>query len=234
MPYKLTYSTFGAQAILINWPQEINPQIREDIYHFDAKIQQGLSDSIVETVVAYASLTVFIHPNVKKKVFISKLKGLYNSPLKTQKKERTTWHIPVCYDPSLGLDLVTFAKAKEIHISEVISLHTQPSYEVCFLGFLPGFLYLAGLDSRLKMPRLEKPRAVVPKGSVAIGGEQTGVYPVESPGGWHILGRTPVDFFDLKKSPPSFLKAGDYMKFEAISLEEYQGLSSVGKGENQN
>ena len=220
----LTYSVFGEQAILINWPQEINPKIREDIYLFDTKIKDIFSDIITETVVAYTSLTLFIPPHINKTELIQKLKKLYLSEQKNLKTEQKTWHIPVCYDPTLGLDLTSFAQAKNSAVNEIIEWHTQPLYDVCFLGFLPGFPYLAGLDSRLFMPRLEKPRAIVPKGSVAIGGQQTGVYPVESPGGWHILGRTPVSFFDNQKSTPVFLTAGDRIKFEAISLEEYFSL----------
>ncbi len=230
MTYHLTYSIFGEQAILISWPQEIKSEIREDIYSFDKKIQHQLSDVIEETVVAYCSLTVFPRKGIKKKPLIQHLKSIYHSKQNIPKEDKKIWHIPVCYHPSLGQDIVSFAQAKSMEIAEVIKLHTHPFYDVCFLGFLPGFPYLSGLDARLKTPRLDQPRALVRKGSVAIGGQQTGVYPVDSPGGWHILGRTPISFFDLQQPIPVFLKAGDQIKFEAIELEAYHQLKIKANG----
>ena len=106
-------------------------------------------------------------------------------------------------------------------------MHSAPLYEVYFLGFLPGFPYLGGLDTKLATPRLEIPRISVPKGAVAIGGSQTGVYPSKSPGGWHIIGNTPVSFFDVKQSSPCFLSAGDRLRFIPIPIKEYHHIADL-------
>lgn len=132
--------------------------------------------------------------------------------------------IPVCYDLSLGDDIEDFLKAKSLTIAQLIEIHTQPLYTVYFMGFLPGFPYLEGLDERLHIDRKAIPSQKVRKGSVAIGGKQTGIYPQDSPGGWYTIGHTPVTLFDATKKIPSVCNAGDYIKFYAITLQEHQLL----------
>lgn len=138
--------------------------------------------------------------------------------------EATTHHIPVCYTPRWAPDLTEFAKHKKLSVSDIIQLHTKPDYLVYFLGFLPGFPYLDGLDERLTLPRKRAPSQKIPAGSVAIGGSQTGIYPQESPGGWHVIGRTPLTIFDPKAAAPSFFSAGDRITFYAITGDEYTDI----------
>jgi inhibitor of KinA len=121
--------------------------------------------------------------------------------------------IPVCYGGELGPDLAGVAEHAGLTAEQVVDLHASASYLVYFLGFSPGFPYLGGLPAKLATPRLPAPRKRVPAGSVAIGGNQTGVYPMESPGGWRIIGRTPVRLFDLEAAPPALLRAGDTVRF---------------------
>jgi inhibitor of KinA len=132
--------------------------------------------------------------------------------------------IPVCYGGDYGEDLGTLALAHELAPSKLVELHSAPIYFVGMLGFMPGFPYLCGLDERLITPRRSTPRARVPAGSVAIGGEHTGIYPLESPGGWHLIGRTPVALFDLDADPPSLLLGGDRVRFVAIGPEEFERM----------
>ncbi len=134
--------------------------------------------------------------------------------------------IPVCYGGLYGEDLGALALARELAPSKVIELHTAPTYFVGMLGFMPGFPYLGGLDERLVSPRRATPRPRVPRGSVAIGGEHTGIYPMESPGGWHLIGRTPLALFDLTHSPPSLLQVGDRVRFVAIQADEFERRAS--------
>ncbi|MDN3203748.1 5-oxoprolinase subunit B family protein [Algoriphagus sediminis] len=136
------------------------------------------------------------------------------------------WQIPVCYDPQLAPDLESFARLKNISNSEVIRLHTSSDYKLHFFGFLPGFMYLSGLDPRLFCPRKKVPDLSIPKGSVAIGGNQTGIYPSSSPGGWHVIGRSPISFFEAKSENPVWAKPGDSIRFKAISKEELEELNS--------
>ena len=130
-------------------------------------------------------------------------------------------NIPVCYDISLGIDLPEMSKQKEIPIEEIISIHTSATYNVYMLGFLPGFAYMGIVDDKIATPRLSKPRTNVPAGSVGIAGNQTGIYPLDSPGGWNIIGQTPLQMFDAKKEKPCLVKPGDRIKFIPISLDEF-------------
>ena len=132
--------------------------------------------------------------------------------------------IPVCYGGAFGEDLAGLAEAHGLSADEVIALHGMPVYRVQMLGFAPGFAYLAGLDPRLSTPRRSTPRTRVPGGSVAIGGELTAVYPLDLPGGWHLIGRSPVRFFDPAAEQPSLLVAGDRVRFVRISADEYAAL----------
>ncbi len=135
--------------------------------------------------------------------------------------------IPVCYDRKFGADLDILAKAKNLSTAEVIALHTQPEYLVYFLGFLPGFPYLLGLNEQLHTPRKAVPSREIVAGSVAIGGQQTGIYPQNSPGGWHVIGHCPISIFDATAAQASLFLAGDMIRFEAITLEEHEELSQL-------
>jgi inhibitor of KinA len=138
--------------------------------------------------------------------------------------------IPVCYGGDYGPDLALVAKFAGITETEVVRLHTDEVYTVYMIGFAPGFPYLGGLDSRIAMPRRATPRVSIPAGSVGIAGAQTGVYPNESPGGWQVIGRTPIQLFDAEKLPPSLLRPGNTVRFHPISEDEYRLLKSPPKG----
>ena len=152
---------------------------------------------------------------------ISKLKDLYSSITSQDILTSRLWYIPVCYDESFGIDLEVLSQAKKISKKTIVERHTKAIYAVYFIGFLPGFLYLGGLNSDLHLDRKTTPNLNVKKGSVGIGGKQTGIYPQDSPGGWHIIGNSPLELFNPKQNPPCFLKAGDKVKFHPISKSEY-------------
>jgi inhibitor of KinA len=130
--------------------------------------------------------------------------------------------IPVCYDPEFGLDIEAVAAHHHYSVEEVIRLHTSATYLVYFLGFSPGFAYLGGLPQSLRTPRLATPRSQVAAGSVGIAGDQAGVYPIDSPGGWRLIGRTPVRMFDASANPPARLQPGDQVRFSAIDRSAFQ------------
>ncbi|MDZ7631937.1 MAG: 5-oxoprolinase subunit PxpB [Gemmatimonadaceae bacterium] len=139
----------------------------------------------------------------------------------TPETEREPVPIPVCYGGEFGPDLAVVANTHRTSIEAVIAAHTAGRYRVAMLGFLPGFPYLEGLDPSLHTPRRASPRTSVPAGSVGIGGSSTGVYPFTSPGGWQLIGRTPITLFAPERTPPSLLGPGDLVRFVAISAEEY-------------
>lgn len=135
--------------------------------------------------------------------------------------------IPVCYEAPFSPDLADVAAHCRLSLAAVIALHTRAPYHVCFIGFTPGFAYLAGLAPQLFTPRLSTPRTSVPAGSVALGGEQTGVYPLSTPGGWRLIGRTPLQMFAAERAEPSLLAPGDEVRFIAISRKEFEMASSI-------
>jgi inhibitor of KinA len=130
--------------------------------------------------------------------------------------------IPVCYDPEFGFDLEDVARHSGLDSKEVVGLHCGAEYRVHCLGFTGGFAFLGGLPRKLATPRRNVPRKEIPAGSVAIGGKQTGIYPVTSPGGWNVIGRTPLQLFDPKKNPPVLLRAGNRVQFRSITREEFE------------
>lgn len=221
----LSYKPFGEQAILIEWPQYISDQILEDLLRFKEGIQKEKSHFITDYIIGYHSLTLkYKTPILNYTAEVETLKSIYKKDATSKKKPRFLWEIPVCYDLKFGIDLEEMALKSKLSIDEIRSRHAAKTYTVFFLGFLPGFLYLGGLHSDLFFDRKPTPRLKVPRGAVAIGGKQTGVYPCSSPGGWNLLGKTPIQFFDSTKKQPCFAKAGDQIKFKPISLAKFYQL----------
>lgn len=134
--------------------------------------------------------------------------------------------IPVCYGGSFGPDLEPVAAIRELTLEQAVAIHYAPIYQVCMIGFTPGFPYLGGLDERLWTPRLDTPRRSVPAGSVGIADRQTGIYPMESPGGWRLIGRTPLRLFDASRTEPFLLHPGDRVRFEPISREAFESAQN--------
>lgn len=220
---QLTYKPFGETAILIEWPAQINHEILEDIVAYKTEITRLIK--LKDVIVGYNSLLLVY--NFKIENFQSKvsfLEEIYFDKGVLSNVNVTHWEIPVCYDLSFGVDLKLISEDKKLTIKQVIQLHFEAIYTVYFIGFLPGFLYLGGLNEQIVMPRKATPRIRVPKGAVAIGGNQTGVYPNDSSGGWNIIGNSPISFFDIEKSTPCFAKTGDKISFKSVSLKDYETI----------
>lgn len=222
MSYSLSYKFFGSNAILIEWPETIQEDILDDIIGYKKEIQKRFDNSIVELIPAYNSLTVIKYDeslalNQLKKTLIS----IYEKVKIPEKKVQRLWKIPVCYDETFGIDQELLCKQKKITRKKLIELHTASIYTLYCIGFLPGFMYLGGLPEILKSSRKDTPRLRVEKGSVGIGGNQTGIYPQNSPGGWNIIGNSPINLFDVTKEEPCFVKVGDKVQFQSISLPAY-------------
>ncbi len=222
MSYQLTYKPYGEFSILIEWEAIVNKDIIRDINTYKTKILKKEEREIQDCIIGYHSLLI-VYKEILCKVAekISFLKEVYSLEESVNSKINYVWTIPVCYDLKHGIDLLDISEKTELPVEEIIQLHTNTMYTVYFIGFLPGFLYLGGLNSKLFFDRKSTPRLKVPKGAVAIGGKQTGVYPEESAGGWNIIGNTPLHFFDVTKKVPCFAKSGDQIKFISISEEEY-------------
>lgn len=213
---------FGDKGLLIEWEPQINAETHNYTVSLMSFIQLQKHLNIIETTAAYHSVAIYFSETSKIEHTVNLInKWLADSSNEFENKKSRTVEILVCYDLSLGVDLAEMSKTLKLSIPEIIERHTSPLYKVYFLGFLPGFPYLGGLQESLKMPRKQNPRAMVSAGSVAIGGGQTGVYPSDSPGGWNIIGKTPLTLFDVTRETPAILKAGDTIKFKSITLDRY-------------
>lgn len=225
MDKEISFKPFGKKAILIEWKSIISDEILKDILSFKSKIENQKKVFFTDLIVGYNSLTIKYIKEIKNfEEEVKNLKSIYLSTLEKVTKRNYTWQIPVCYDVSFGIDLEEVSEKSKLTIEQIIKLHSEKLYTVFFIGFLPGFLYLGGLNKQLYFDRKPNPRLKVEKGSLAIGGKQTGVYPVNSPGGWNVIGKTPVNFFDLKNREPCFANAGDKIKFKPISLTEFHQI----------
>jgi len=208
---------------------EVGDEIREEINQRVRTLMQICKDAHIEglqeMVPTYRSLLIYYDPAV---VTFSALKekilGLLESTSEEDLPPPRLVHIPTLYGGEMGPDLEDVAEYNNLPVKEVIRIHTSTNYLVYMLGFTPGFCYLGGMSKKIAMPRLENPRVKIPAGSVAIAGTQTGIYPVDSPGGWRLIGRTPMKIYDPYAQEPILLRAGDYLKFDSISGEEYQDI----------
>ncbi len=192
---------------------------------------------VSELVPAYTTVTVFYDPwlavqaGAPESGIADWLTGVVRdrlkNPPKMEKARARTVEIPVCYGGDFGPDLGLVAKQAKLAPEEVIKRHAKAAYLVYLIGFAPGFPYLGGLPKELATPRHARPRMVVPPGSVGIAGNQTGIYPLSTPGGWNLIGRTPLRLFQPAEDPPALLRAGDQVKFRAITAEEFARLEAA-------
>jgi len=219
---QLQYKSFGENAMLIEWQPIISTEILDDILKFKSKILFKKATSIADIIIGYHSLTIvyktFISNHIEE---VKILQSIYISEVTIEKNPHFLWEIPVCYEDEFGLDLEEISMKTNLTKNQIIQLHSEAIYTVFFIGFLPGFLYLGGLDSRLFIDRKPNPRLQIEKGSVAIGGKQTGIYPSNSPGGWNIIGKTPITFFDVENEKPCFASPKDRIKFVSVCKSEF-------------
>lgn len=217
----VTVKPFGERAVLIEWKPSIDEKTLVKVLQTKQHISNTFSEEILEIVSTYSALAIYLNYGSNVTQFIDSLKNSLKNTSKKESVPRRKVYIPVCYNLEFAPDLEEIAQQKQLTTTQVIEIHTSPVYKVYFLGFLPGFPYLGGLDARLHTPRKKTPRERVASGSVAIGGSQTGVYSTSSPGGWQIIGKTPIPFFSVGKPSPALLKAGDLIKFTSVSKEEF-------------
>ncbi|GAB3200115.1 inhibitor of KinA [Pontibacter aydingkolensis] len=221
----------GDKAVVLQFGEEVSEGTQSKIQAVAHYLDSHPTPGILEYVPAYTTLTVYYDPWILsekgKKNPYDKVVGILQSALSKAKDDhkangKRLVEIPVCYGGAFGPDLEEVAEKNNLTPEKVVELHTKKSYLVHMIGFAPGFPYLGGMDKRIATPRKSKPRAVIPAGSVGIAGTQTGVYPLETPGGWQLIGRTPLTLFNPEREEPSILKAGDQVRFIAISEQEFK------------
>jgi KipI family sensor histidine kinase inhibitor len=223
----------GDSCIVLEFGKKISPEINMKVLNMFNSLNEANINGVTEIIPTYRSLYINYDP------LLIQLEDLKNRIRETQKCSKKiefsstrVVEIPTLYGGKYGPDLLFVAEYHQISPSEVVDIHTSKDYLVYMLGFTPGFAYLGELSNIISTPRLETPRLKVPAGTVAIAGTQTGIYPVESPGGWRLLGRTPIELFNPYKDPPALLKPSDHVRFIQIDEDEYKNISrNVAEGD---
>ena len=219
-----TYFVFNERSILISYNHSINSKLISNLSNTRKTIETHLNDCIIEVVQSINSLLIIFDINkISANDLIKDLKRIEDMEDDLYESNKT-WQIPVCYDLKFAIDLENFAKEKKLSTSEIINIHKSKVYDVLSMGFLPGFMYLGFTDKNLHCERKEVPSLDIKKGSIGIALNQTCIYPQNSPGGWHIIGVSPLNFFDLKSNNPCFAKPGDKIQFTEISIKQFQKM----------
>ena len=219
---KAKYLICGDSALNMEFGNEISEEINKKIRAVTTLIEAEKISGINEVVPTYRSLMIHYNPLIiQYEELINTLKGMEDNINNIELPSPEIIEVPVLYGARYGLDIENVAKHNNLTVEDVIKIHTSGEYLIYMLGFTPGFPYLGGMDKRIATPRLQSPRTKIPAGSVGIAGEQTGIYPVQSPGGWQLIGSTPIDIFNPGRENPILLKSGNYIVFKSIDEEEY-------------
>lgn len=216
----------GDKGLLVEYGNTIDTAVNARVRSVTMAITREPPVGILEIIPSYRSLAIIYDPSC---TTVSALKNTlleledHLSEIEIPAPEAK--EIPVCYGDEFGPDIEFVARSHDLTTDEVIKIHSEPLYPIYMIGFTPGFPFLGGLPEQLHTPRLTTPRTFVAAGSVGIANNQTGIYPVSSPGGWQIIGRVPLKLFDPERSNPFLLKAGELLKFRPVSTEEYYALA---------
>ncbi|WP_319547870.1 5-oxoprolinase subunit PxpB [Desulfogranum marinum] len=217
----------GERGLLIEFSAEIDLETNQKIHAFCRLLEDDLPEGIVEIIPSYRSLVLVYEPLVVDMPKLQeKLVILYGDVESATDLNAEIVEIPVCYGGEFGEDLEYVATHNGLSVDQVISIHSGTVYPVYMIGFTPGFPYLGGLSEKLHTPRLATPRTLVPAGSVGIANNQTGIYPIDSPGGWQLIGRCPYKLFDPLRSNPFLVKAGDQLRFIPVSRQDFFALQT--------
>ncbi len=221
----LSYQPLGDTGIRIQFGNTIDPEINRQIHSYCQRLEKESIPGVIEWVPSYCAITIYYKPYIiQYHDLLQRLKKIAQQLQDHTAAPAEVIILPVLYGGEWGPDLQSVAQKNGLSTEEVIQLHSETKYLIYMMGFLPGFPYLGGMTDKIATPRLEVPRQRVPSGSVGIAGSQTGVYPLESPGGWRIIGRTPVRLYDPHREDPILLKTGNYIQFRPIDEKEYKEI----------
>jgi KipI family sensor histidine kinase inhibitor len=217
----------GEAALVVEFGDSIDEAINGKVLGLDRAIARANIQGVIETVPTYRSLLVHYDPLTLSFAELDATMRALANDARVENGVRRRWRVPVVYGGDFGIDLEDVAKARGISPDEVVRLHTGGDYYVAMLGFMPGFAYLAGLDPKLATPRRHEPRMVTPAGTISIGGVQAGIQCMESPTGWHLLGRTPVRTYHPRREPVFLMEPGDAVTFYAVDASEWAPLDAA-------
>lgn len=222
---EVKYLSCGECAVVMEFANEINKDVNAKIRSIVDSIDNDKLDYIVDILPTYRSILIqYDAMKINYEELIKKLKSYENATATSQDEMVRLVKIPTVYGKEYGQDIEFVANHNNITVDEVIKIHTSTDYLVYMLGFIPGFTYLGGMSDKIATPRLASPRAKIDGGSVGIAGTQTGTYPTDSPGGWQIIGRTPLNLFSPEKEPPVFINSGDYIRYVSIDEDEFKKI----------
>lgn len=213
----------GDTAVTIEITQHIDSQTHQQVQALLTHIEKHPFPGMIEATSSFTTVTIYYNPLAisYEQVCAILKQTIQQQPASKRHTEGTLHLIPICFESSFAPDLPFLAQFHRLTTKQVIQMYTEVEYTVYAIGFTPGFPYLGGLPPQLATSRRTNPRQHIPAGSVAIGGQQTGIYPTESPGGWHLIGRTPLSLFHHDRNPPSRLQTGDRIRFQAISSDAF-------------
>lgn len=225
---KPRYLVAGDKTLMVQFGNAIDPEINKLVRALAFELERRKIPGIVEWVPGYCTLMICYDPLLLPyKQLVSLLEEMEEDLANIEMPPSRVVYIPTCYGGEFGPDLDFVAQHAGLEPEQVIEIHSSVEYLVYFVGFTPGFPFLGGMPESIAAPRLPSPRAAIPAGSVGIAGKQTGIYPIESPGGWRLIGRTPLKLYDPHREEPFLLRAGDYVRFEPIDLPSYKEICSL-------
>ncbi|MEA4921117.1 MAG: 5-oxoprolinase subunit PxpB [Clostridiaceae bacterium] len=217
----------GDRAVTLCFQQEISPAVNAAVCGFASRFSAIGLEGVIEIVPTYCAVTIHFDPAVLDLgLLISSIEASSQQLDEAPTEKAETVVVPVAYGGEFGPDMANVMAYTGLTDGEIIRRHSEREYLIYMLGFTPGFPYMGGMDESIATPRLNTPRTAIPSGSVGIAGSQTGVYPIASPGGWQLIGRTPLKLFDIERENPFLLKAGQKVKFTPISAEEYERMAN--------
>jgi len=228
---KAHYRIAGDRSLLAEFGDRIDPVVNQKVRSMAIALEQNMPKGLIEITPSYRSLLLVYDPSATSPAVLKKALASTEQRLaEISIPEPKLVEIPVCYGGELGPDIKYVAESNHLTVEEVVQIHSEQEYLIYMVGFTPGFPFLGGLPETLHTPRLETPRTLVPEGSVGIASAQTGIYPVASPGGWQLIGRTPVKLFVPERENPILYQAGDRIRFKPINRDEYNRIAEKESG----
>jgi KipI family sensor histidine kinase inhibitor len=221
---RLRYLSAGDRALVVEFGDRIDRAVSERVLRLDMMIRSSPPVGIVETVPTFRSLAIYYDPLLTSRGELQRAIGPLLDRGHNPRAGARLWHVPVCYEGEFAPDLAEVARLTGLAPNDVVALHSGTRFHVYMLGFLPGFPYMGDLPAQLELPRRADPRLRVPAGSISIATSLTAIYPYESPGGWHLIGATPIGMFDPERPEPALFAPGDAVSFQPIDPAAFASI----------